>query len=105
MKKIQGSPQRPKKESTSQKKNYRNIKYDNIDLNTFFTKSSKKEEKKNFNKQNINIINTKFKEEYGGIVNEYENNIIKEEEQEQEIDNNFWNKKEKRKIIISPKKR
>ena len=103
--KDKGSPQRPKKESTSQKKNKRSTKYDNIDLNTFFTKSSKKEEKKAYNKQNVNIINTKFKEENGGIFNEYENNIIKEEDQEQEIDNNFGNKKETRKIIISPKKK
>jgi len=103
--KDKGSPQRPKKESTSQKKNNRSTKYDNIDLNTFFTKSSKKEEKKAYNKQNVNIINTKFKEENGGIFNEYENNIIKEEDQEQEIDNNFGNKKETRKIIISPKKK
>ena len=101
------SPHRPKKESTSQKKNYRNTKYDNIDLNTFFTKSSKKEDKNSYNNQNINNINTQFKEENGGIINKYENNteaIIKEEEQEQEVDSKFKNKKEIKKIIISPKK-
>ena len=102
--KDEGSPHRPKNESTSQKKNYRNTKYDNIDLNTFFTKSSKKDDKKSYNNKNINDINTKIKEENGGIVNKYENNIIKEDEQEQEIDNKFKNKKEIRKIIISPKK-
>ena len=105
--KDEGPPNRSKKESTSQKKNYRNTKYDNIDLNTFFTKSSKKHDKKSYNNKNIDInnINTKFKEENGGIVNKFENIIIKEEEQEKEINNKFENKKETRKIIISPKKK
>ena len=75
------SPQNAYRES-SQKINYRNTKFDDIDLNTFFTKSIKKEEKK-YNKQ---ISNSKYIEENGAIKlneNEKEEKIktIKEEEE------------------------
>ncbi len=95
--------QKLNKGSSSQKKNYRSNKYDDIDLNTFFTKSTKKDERKTYNNNNkINLNKYRFMEENGGIVKENENQIktIQEEEHEQELDNKIDNKKEELKKII-----
>lgn len=91
--------QKVSQESSSQKKNYRNKKYDDIDLNTFFSKSIKKEERKSV-KQNVN--NYRFIEENGGILIEKEKKIktIEEEEHEQDIDNKIETKQEVLKKII-----
>ena len=99
---IDNSSQNQNKESTSQKKNFRNNKYDNIDLNTFFTKSTKKEDKKIYNKQsNYNYI-----EENGGKIYDNEKKIktIKEEDINFEQDDNKYKRKtEVLKKIVIPK--
>ena len=98
---VDNSAQNQNKESTSQKKNCRKNKYDNIDLNTFFTKSIK-EDKKIYNKQcNYNYI-----EENGGKIYENEKNIktIKEEDINFEQDDNKYDRKtDALKKIIIPK--
>ena len=87
------------KESLSKKKN---IKYNDIDLNTLFSKSTKKSETNKFNKQNINDF--ELEEENGGNLNnndENENNKeeVKEEEfSNEKIDENASNLKQIEKI-------
>lgn len=89
------------KKSMSKKKD-RYIKYSDVDLNTLFSKSSKRVDK---NKQNIN--NFENEEENGGKVNNFEENerenfdeFIKEKKPD---NNNVSNKIELKKIMISKK--
>ena len=57
---------------SNSKKKYKNAKYDDIDLNTLFSKSNKKIESDLNNKQNIKSL--EFKEENGGNVNTFNEN-------------------------------
>ena len=97
-----------REESASQTKNYRNKKYDDIDLNTFFSKSKKKEDKIISNNQNNkNNNNYRYIGENGGIkINEYNNSnkiktIQEEEYNDSDLDNiNYETKSENLKNII-----
>ena len=93
------SSKRILKDSLSKKKN---IKYNDIDLNNLFSKSSKKTEKNKFIKLNIN----KFEEENGGNIKDFYEKENKKSENLEEKDsisneNNYENKFDLKDISIS----
>ena len=93
------SSKRILKDSLSKKKN---IKYNDIDLNNLFSKSSKKTEKNKFIKLNIN----KFEEENGGNIKDFyekENKKSENLEEKESInnENNYENKFDLKEISIS----
>ena len=97
------SSKRILKDSLSKKKN---IKYNDIDLNNLFSKSSKKTEKNKFIKLNIN----KFEEENGGNIKDFyekENKKSENLEEKESInnENNYENKFDLKEISISDKRK